>query len=556
LNMQKEVNMRKRIYGLVGGVMMFALTSCSGANSDQTVKQGDLTTTPTVTITENTATSEPTIDPAIEAEATLPPENNEETSESNYQEDMKVFAQILSETKLKSSPQVTHTFANVSVHDPSIIKVEDTFYVFGSHLAAAKSTDLINWELIASGVSKDNPIIPDAQNEMKKAFTWAHTNTFWAPDVIQLDDGRFYMYYCNCEGSSPLSALGVAVSDSIEGPYTDLGIILKSGMKDELSEDGDTYNANRQPNVVDPCVFYDKEHRLWMMYGSYSGGIFIIELDPATGMPLESGYGKKLLGMNHLRIEGAFVQYSPETDYYYMFLSFGGLGVDGGYNIRVCRSENPDGPYVDSADNPMILCQGASGTFFHDADAEAYGAKLIGNFHWESEEGEDKSRTVSYVSPGHNSTYYDEETGKYFLVFHTRFEGAGDRHQVRVHQMFINEDGWFVVAPYRYVGETIGSYTMEDVVGAYKVVNHGHDISADVKTSVNVVLTEDGKILGDYTGSWELSGDHTCKLTIDGVEYKGVFLEQWDEQGLKNVLTFSVLSLDGVSIWGSGYEAR
>ena len=35
--------------------------------------------------------------------------------------------------------------SRVSVHDPSIIKNGDTYYVFGSHIDAAKSNDLQNW---------------------------------------------------------------------------------------------------------------------------------------------------------------------------------------------------------------------------------------------------------------------------------------------------------------------------------------------------------------------------------------------------------------------------
>jgi beta-xylosidase len=31
--------------------------------------------------------------------------------------------------------------------------VKDTFYIFGSHLAAAKSKDLMNWDTIATGVA-------------------------------------------------------------------------------------------------------------------------------------------------------------------------------------------------------------------------------------------------------------------------------------------------------------------------------------------------------------------------------------------------------------------
>ncbi|HOV41453.1 MAG TPA: family 43 glycosylhydrolase, partial [Oscillospiraceae bacterium] len=187
------------------------------------------------------------------------------SSESSSQETSKEDAEnLFGGIKLKADTDVRKSFMDVSVHDPSVLKVGDTYYIFGSHLAAAKTTDLMHWTLIDSGVKKDNKIIPDAMTEMKEAFDWAKTTTFWAPDVKQLEDGKFYMYYCNCEGSSPLSALGVAVSDNVEGPYKNLGIILKSGMgADTPSEDGDTYNASVQPNAIDPCVFYGKDGRLW-----------------------------------------------------------------------------------------------------------------------------------------------------------------------------------------------------------------------------------------------------------------------------------------------------
>ncbi len=154
--------------------------------------------------------------------------------------------------KLTSEEKTKVAFDDVSVHDPSIVAYDGTYYIFGSHLAAAKSDDLMNWEMIGNGVNRSNTIIDNPLEEMKEAFEWAKTDTFWAPDVIQLDDGKFYMYYCNCEGSSPLACLGIAVADQIEGPYKDLGIILKSGMTDTPSENGDFYDATVYPNVVDP----------------------------------------------------------------------------------------------------------------------------------------------------------------------------------------------------------------------------------------------------------------------------------------------------------------
>ena len=458
---------------------------------------------------------------------------------------------------LAGGTAVEHEFAEVSVHDPSIIRADGKYYIFGSHLAAASSEDLVNWELIDSGVRADNKIIPNAMEEMEEAFTWAKTTTFWAPDVIQLEDGKYYMYYCNCEGSSPLSALGMAVADKPEGPYRDLGIILKSGMgPEEKDEDGDIYDATEDPNVVDPCVFFDKAGKLWMVYGSYSGGIFILELDPKTGKPLEAGYGKKLLGGNHLRIEGPYIIYSPETEYYYMFLSFGGLDSNGGYNIRVCRSKNPDGPYEDSEGQNMEECKGPQGSFFDDPAAAKSGVKLMGNFSFQYEDGEFGKFRAGYVSPGHNSAYRDEETGRYFLVFHSRFENKGEDHQVRVHEMYLNEDGWFVVSPYRYSGETFDMVQEETVPGPYKIINHLHNISDNIQKSEDIVLHEDHTVTGGYKGTWEIDENRNAKLELNGVTYKGVFRKQWDQYGYKNVVTFTALSDKGYAVWGSGYEVQ
>jgi len=476
--------------------------------------------------------------------------------------------------KLTAAEKKDISWKEVSVHDPSVVYDNGEYYIFGSHLAGAKSEDLIHWKMIGNGVKKGNPIIEDPLHEMQEAFTWAKTGTFWAPNVIQLTDGKYYMYYCNCEGSSPLSAMGMAVADQIEGPYKDLGITLKSGMTDTPSENGDFYDATVYPNVVDPCVYYDVSGRLWMMYGSYSGGIYVLELDTQTGKPLESGYGKKLLGGNHLRIEGAYVLYHPNTKYYYMFLSFGGLDADGGYNIRVCRSKNPDGPYYDSMGNDMINCKGADGSFFDDKAAEQYGTKLMGNYKWMWHEGEDGENRKGLLSPGHNSAIRDAATGNYYIIFHTRFEGKGEAHQVRVHQMYFNKAGWPVLAPYRYAGEltdndAVGNTekdTSEDekldtdqIAGIYKYINHGRKISTDMNESTEIILHANGKVTdgqGKAMGKWKLFQNNQMEITIDEIPYVGVFSKEYDEFGEKEVVTFTALSEEyGISIWGSNLEA-
>ena len=75
-------------------------------------------------------------------------------------------------------------FKSVSVHDPSIIKADDGYYyIYGSHMAAARSLDLISWESISKDANRGCTLFNDVQTELKEALSWAKTKTFWAPDV-------------------------------------------------------------------------------------------------------------------------------------------------------------------------------------------------------------------------------------------------------------------------------------------------------------------------------------------------------------------------------------
>jgi Beta-xylosidase len=454
---------------------------------------------------------------------------------------------LLAVATLEAQP----TFAEVTVHDPSVVRDGGMYYVFGSHLAAAKSADLMTWTQISTSPTAGNALVPNPAVEFSEVLTWAQTNTFWAPDVIRLGDGKYYMYYCACRGDSPRSALGLAVADSIEGPYKHVAVLLRSGMSG-ASEDGTTYDATKHPNAVDPAVFFDQAGKLWMVYGSYSGGIFILEMDPATGRQKPGqGYGRKLMGGNHARIEGGYVLYAPETEYYYLFVSYGGLNAADGYNIRVGRSRNPDGPYVDAAGTDLATVAGAPGTFFDDASIAPHGVKLMGGYQFLHDAREPRTTSRGYLSPGHNSAYRDPDTGKYFLVFHTRFVGRGEQHEVRVHQMFLNADGWPVVAPHRYAGETIGAANAGIVAGDYKWISHGKDIAGGAKPSSLITLQADGTITGAATGTWQLAGAHFISLALSGVIYRGVVVRLWDDDNGVWVQAFTVLSGDGVAGWGS-----
>jgi arabinan endo-1,5-alpha-L-arabinosidase len=475
----------------------------------------------------------------------------------NYNESAENTEQSESES-ITDNIIIIPEFADASVHDPSVFCAGNIFYVIGSHMAMAKTTDFMKWEQVATNAAKGNKLVPDAQNDFKEALEWGQTKTFWAGDIHAMPDGKFFMYYCVCEGSKPLGGIGLAIADEPEGPYINQGLFLKSGMAGR-SPSGKTYDAAVDPNAVDPQVFFDNGGQFWMVYGSYSGGIYKLNLNPETGLPLdEQGYGTKLLGGNHSRIEAPYIIYSPETQYYYLFLSFGGLGKDDGYNIRVSRSQNPDGPYYDAAGNAMINCKGKPGSFFDDKSIEPYGVKILGGYRFRSEAGE-PGVTTGYLSPGHNSAYYDTETGRYYLIFHTRFTDKTS-HELRVHEMFLNSDGWFILSPFRYDGydgNTAQIFKPEQVAGSYKIINHGNDINKKAKLSELSNLNSDGSVTGSASGSWSLGTDgKTLDITIDGIEYNGRFLRCYDKDNKMWVIAFTVLSKDGVSLWGGGLALK
>jgi arabinan endo-1,5-alpha-L-arabinosidase len=447
-------------------------------------------------------------------------------------------------------------FTEVSVHDPSVIVTDGRFRVFGSHLAAARSDDLLRWEPIADLVTPQNPLFEDVTQELAEAFAWANTDTLWAADVSGTPDGRFRMYYCACEGSSPRSAMGTAVADRVEGPYRDEGIFLRSGMWDEPSEDGTIYDARVHPNVIDPHAFVDADGRHRLVYGSYSGGIFLLDLDPATGRPLPGqGYGIHLVGGNHARIEAPYILHSRRAGFYYLLLTFGGLDAAGGYNVRVGRARRVEGPYLDPMGQDLREAKADPALpLFDDASIEPFGAKLMGNHRFT--DSAENGPGSGYVSPGHVSAWSSPDERDTFLFLHSRFPDTGELHQVRVHRMHLNREGWPVISPHRYAGEPPpderGALPHRSrLEGSWQVVDHGRAISADVVDSRSVHLHRDGRISGELTGRWRLEGRHRAALTLDGETYHGVFTRGWRESTRAWTTTFSVLGSDGRSLWGT-----
>ena len=147
--------------------------------------------------------------------------------------------------------------------------------------------------------------------------------------------------------------------------------------------------------------------------------------------------------------------------------------------------------------------------------------------------------------------------------------------------MYLNRDGWPVVAPHRYVPYTFVDYRPlpyaiggfpyfkircshkagcwnyqtirpAEVSGQFKYINHGKAISAAIIESRLITLGPDGSISGAVSGNWSMAGGNHIEVEIDEAgEFSGVLSRGWNEGSGQFVITFSAQSAEGISIWGS-----
>ncbi|MFC6465735.1 glycoside hydrolase family 43 protein [Marinilactibacillus sp. GCM10026970] len=499
----------------------------------------------------------------------------------------------------------TQTRNTVSIHDPAVRSVinedgEEMFYLFGTHVAQAKTKNFSTWEvphMTEYENMEDNIIFGNTNENLQETFEWAgHDDAdskggynLWAPDVIWNDQfewstgakGAYLMYY-SASSTWRRSAIVLMASPSIEGPYTYVDTIIYSGFTSEDATDGSDrninyegthlpelisegkvsefnekwvrlggreYNTDYAPNALDPAPFYDENGKFWLVYGSWSGGIHLLELEDATGKPIYPGvdgitedgrtidryFGTKLFGGYHQSGEGPYIVYDEDTGYYNLWLTYGGLVANGGYNMRVFRSETVDGPYVDAKGQTAIF---ESGSLNSD-----YGIKLLGNYDFTGLE-------QGYRAPGHNSAV-KTQNGEWLLVFHSRFNQGTEAHEVRAHHMIHNEDNWLVPMPYAFKGEYADTapLTLEEFSGNFEFINHGTENSSEMIETLMIDLTEESEIAGDLQGSWTLSDQNLLTITTNEAIYKGVAAKQQDEFGEERIV-FSAFGDNNEMIWG------
>ncbi len=379
------------------------------------------------------------------------------------------------------------------------------------------SRDLVRFTYHGSVLS------PRAIAQARDNGSYPPTRNFWAP-YCEYADGEYRLYYSATRafGSSE-SRIWLATARDPLGPFENRGVVVDSWG-----------TSNALPNAIDPHILRDGS-RVYLVYGSFFGGIYIKELDSATGLSADGNphdLGKciarkakkpKLDGP-----EGPAIDYNPETGYFYLFLSYGWLGDT--YDIRVGRSKSATGPYLDRRGRDLV-CQ-------------AMGEKLAGSYRFSARAPHAGSDEPGWQwgglrGPGHGVPFFDPKRRAWFFVHHVR-DGAKvcetrdrwekrlsfSRHYLMIRPMYFLDDGWPVLGPEPFAGESVKALAEPAPAGQWEILLHT-DNNNGQKQSTLMDLTADSPYL------------------TRGILHRGPDLENGGQ-----CLTITGATADGTAYWG------
>lgn len=281
--------------------------------------------------------------------------------------------------------------------DPTIIRGEDgMFYAYSTqtdyldgkgtrYMPIVKSEDLVNWQDIGS--------------VFKQSVQWRNDGGFWAPCIVKIKD-KYVLYYSVSIWDDPNAGIGIAVSDNPAGPFEDHGKLFDS-------------KGIGVHNSIDPHV-YVEDGIPYMFWGSFYG-IYAVKLSD-DGLSIVSD--KFHIAGNSFEAVHTF----KEKEYYYFIGSIGSCcdGLNSTYNMRVARSKNILGPYLDK-----------DGKNIFDGDATLF-----------------MGPGIRYVGVGHH-TIIQDDNNDYYVLYHA-IDTKEDRmaNNITRRPMMIDKISWDEGWPY------------------------------------------------------------------------------------------------------------
>ncbi|MCD7860043.1 MAG: glycoside hydrolase family 43 protein [Firmicutes bacterium] len=305
--------------------------------------------------------------------------------------------------ELKELPD-EYTYCNgnqiTGIGDPFLFTYEGKYYMTSTETGTSyrlyESDDLSTWTRITD-------IFYSSGTE-----GWVR-GSLWQPEIAVGTDGNFYLYYCGLNDEGSLR-IGVAVSDSLTGPYVDCF-------------DAPLFDLGYA--TIDPHLFIDDDGSMYLYYsrdcsenvvdGHHVSQIYVVELEDYTHV--KEGAEHTLLltpEQSWELLNNGDYQWNegPEMlkkdGVYYLFYS-GGYYGDSSYAIGYATSDSPLGPFVKYESNPII------------------------------------SSTETVSGPGNNSFFYTLDGGELFNAYHTHTVAAiaGGNRKLTIDRCGWREDGTF-----------------------------------------------------------------------------------------------------------------
>lgn len=316
----------------------------------------------------------------------------------------------------------TRTFANpIFPHDwpdPTVWTGDDgrhyTFSTAGTKRKSRlgqfmRSDDLVAWDTIPQHVWS-----PETLTTLRQ-----YGSEFWAPQVVKINDR--WLMYLTCYFSAANSSIVVLSFDAPTfpddkgkcGPWRFEGLITSS-------------TTNGIIDTIDPFVTEDPQTgKVWMFFGSV-GGEYRVELS-SDGLALApearfvhvAGHTIEQDPTRGRVFEGAYLYY--RQGYWYYFVSAGNYN-DGSYCVRVARSKNIDGQFIDKQGRNMLDGK-ATAILYTDPASPFYG-------------------------PGHNGEIFADKQGQTYMYYHCHKTGLTSTNPgyspraLMLQRVFWDGDGW------------------------------------------------------------------------------------------------------------------
>lgn len=128
--------------------------------------------------------------------------------------------------------------------DPDVLEVDGTYYAYATNgnldnVRVASSTDLVTWTALDDAM----PTLP----------SFVIPGKTWAPEVTEVEPGRYVLYYTATNYRPTLQCLGVAVASSPEGPFEPVG-------------DAMLVCPEAEGGAIDASTFRDTDGTLYLLW--------------------------------------------------------------------------------------------------------------------------------------------------------------------------------------------------------------------------------------------------------------------------------------------------